>query len=62
MLKSRINKGEKSHFSHHSVFALVGPLILKLFTLDSVWLLCLSYNCQMNKDKRSSDSVGYVLT
>jgi len=32
-----------------SVFALVGFLTLKSFTLDFVWLLYLSYNSQMNK-------------
>jgi len=33
-----------------SLFALVGLLTL-ILTLDFVWLLCLSCNCQMNKEK-----------
>jgi len=58
MLTSRITEGKKKK-NHNfksplcrSVFASVGQFTLMFYTLDFVWLLYLSYNFQMNKEKR----------
>jgi len=42
--------------------SLVGLLTLILLTLDFVWLLYLSYNCQMNKENIWSNGFGYIMT
>jgi len=58
MLTSRITVGENRMLPlWRSVFALVGLLT----PLDFVWLLYVTYNSQMNKEKKCWNGVGCTL-